>query len=210
VEKQAMIHNTSALLQPMVALMIWTMVMWLWMYATRIPAIGKTGIDNGTWVGSKGSDLDGLLPEKVQWIAHNYNHLHEAPTLFYAVALVLAITDQGSGLNAKIAWAYVALRVIHSLFQALVNKVVVRFGLFVLSSLCLMALILHAAIAVFWYSALLVLPVPALAFYKQLNSSSDTLFPGFGTLCLYDSFHILATVRRGKIIKGSVGSGQLH
>jgi hypothetical protein len=139
----------TAILQPVVALMIWTMVMWVWMYATRIPAIGKSGKDSSTWVGGKGSDLDDLLPEKVQWIAHNYNHLHEAPTVFYAVALVLAYTGNGYGLNVQIAWSYVALRVIHSLFQALVNKVMLRFVLFVLSSLCLMALILHAAIAVF-------------------------------------------------------------
>jgi hypothetical protein len=144
-----MFHSSQPILQPVVALMIWTMIMWVWMYTTRIPAIGKSGKDSSTWVGGKGSDLDALLPEKVQWIAHNYNHLHEAPTLFYAVALVLAFTGQGNGLNEQIAWAYVALRVSHSLFQVLVNKVMVRFGLFALSSLCLMALILHAAIAVF-------------------------------------------------------------
>jgi hypothetical protein len=144
-----MMHNTSPILQPVVALMIWTMVMWFWMYATRIPAIGKSGKDSSTWTGGKGSDLDDLLPEKVQWIAHNYNHLHEAPTVFYAVALVLAFIGHGDGLNLTLAWAYVALRIIHSLFQALVNKVLLRFALFALSSLCLMAMILHAAIAVF-------------------------------------------------------------
>ncbi|MDE2597719.1 MAG: MAPEG family protein, partial [Sphingomonadales bacterium] len=79
---------------------------------------------------------------------HNYNHLHEAPTVFYAVALVLAIIGQGDGLNAQIAWVYVALRVIHSIVQATLNKVVVRFALFALSSFCLMALVLHAALAV--------------------------------------------------------------
>ncbi len=81
-----------AILKPVVALAAWTMVMWLWMYATRIPAMGKAGIDSASLVGGTGKDLDGKLPENVQWIAHNYNHLHEAPTVFYAVALVLAIT----------------------------------------------------------------------------------------------------------------------
>ena len=92
---------------------------------------------------------DDILPASVQWKAHNYNHLHEAPTVFYAVAIVLAMIGQGDGLNATIAWAYVALRVVHSLVQATVNKVMVRFMVFSLSSLALMALVLHAALAVF-------------------------------------------------------------
>lgn len=136
------------ILQPVVALAAWTMVMWLWMYVTRIPAMGKAGIDSKTLVGGTGKSLDEVLPSNVQWIAHNYNHLHEAPTVFYAVALVLAIVGQGDGMNANIAWAYVGLRVVHSLVQAIGNRVIVRFALFALSSLALIALIVHAAMAV--------------------------------------------------------------
>ena len=138
-----------AILKPVVALAAWTMVMWLWMYATRIPAMGKAKIDTASLVGGTGKDLDGRLPESVQWIAHNYNHLHEAPTVFYAVALVLAITGHGDGLNAQIGWAYVGLRVLHSIVQASINRVMVRLGLFALSSLALIALVVHAVIAVF-------------------------------------------------------------
>ena len=137
------------ILQPVVALAAWTMVMWLWMYATRLPAMRAAKIDTGALVGGTGRNLDGVVPDKVQWIAHNYNHLHEAPTVFYAVALVLAIVGQGDGLNATLGWAYVGLRVLHSLFQALVNRVAVRFLIFVLSSLVLIALVVHAALAVF-------------------------------------------------------------
>jgi hypothetical protein len=135
------------ILQPVVALLAWTMVMWVWMYATRIPAMNKAGIkpDDARNTGALGT----VLPEQVQWKANNYNHLHEAPTLFYAVAIVLAIIGQGDGLNATIAWAYVGLRVAHSIVQATINRVAIRFGLFALSSLALMALILHAAIALF-------------------------------------------------------------
>lgn len=139
----------SEILQPIVALAAWTMFMWLWMYATRIPAMNKVpGLDTGKLVGGTGKSLDDVLPAKTQWIAHNYNHLHEAPTVFYAVALVLAISGQGDGLNATIAWAYVGLRVLHSLIQALWNRVIVRFSVFALSSLALIALTVHAAIAV--------------------------------------------------------------
>jgi hypothetical protein len=96
-----------------------------------------------------GAKLDEVLPPQVQWKAYNYNHLHEAPTVFYATAIVIAITGTGDGFNYWLGWAYVALRVAHSLVQATVNKVMLRFILFVISSLVLMALILHAALAVF-------------------------------------------------------------
>ena len=137
------------ILQPVVALAAWTMVMWLWMYATRIPAMNAAKVDPDRIVRDPDAKLDRLLPPEVQWKAHNYNHLHEAPTVFYAIAIVLAIVGQGDGLNAWLGWAYVALRVVHSLVQATVNKVIARFALFALSSLVLLALIVHAAIAVF-------------------------------------------------------------
>ncbi|NCP12952.1 MAG: MAPEG family protein [Sphingomonadales bacterium] len=139
----------TSILQPVVALLAWTMVMWVWMYATRIPAMNKAGIDARNLVGSDGASLRAKLPDTVSWKADNYNHLHEAPTVFYAVAIVLAIIGQGDGFNSMLAWAYVVLRVAHSIVQATINRVIVRFALYALSSLMLMALILHAALAVF-------------------------------------------------------------
>src|SRR5687768_14159840 len=126
------------ILQSVVALTAWTMVMWVWMYATRIPAMRAAKIDLAGRTGGTGSSLDGVVPDPVQWKAHNYNHLHEAPTVFYAVAIVLAIVGQGDGLNAALGWAYVGLRVIHSLIQAISNRVMVRFFVFAVSSLVLM------------------------------------------------------------------------
>jgi hypothetical protein len=138
-----------AILQPVVALAAWTFVMWAWMYATRIPAMNRLKVDPDSLARDPEAKLDKLLPPQVQWKAHNYNHLHEAPTVFYAVAVVLAIVGQGDGLNARLGWAYVALRVVHSLVQATVNKVVVRFVVFALSSVVLLALVVQAARAVF-------------------------------------------------------------
>lgn len=139
-----------AILQPVVALAIWTMIMWAWMYATRIPAMSKAPeIDTATMTGGVGADLDKLLPQRVQWKAHNYNHLHEAPTVFYAVAIVLALIGQGDDTSALLAWIYVGIRVIHSVVQVTANKVMVRFILFALSSVVLIALIVKAAMAVF-------------------------------------------------------------
>lgn len=138
------------ILQPVIALAIWTMVMWAWMYATRIPAMSKSpDVDPVNKVGGTGKDLDGILPESVQWKAHNYNHLHEQPTVFYAVAIVLAIIGQGDGMNALLAWMYVGLRVMHSLVQVTANHVLVRFVLYAVSSVVLIALIFHASISVF-------------------------------------------------------------
>lgn len=139
----------AEILKPLAVLAGWTMVMWIWMYVTRIPAMNKAGIDSKNLVGGSGKDLDAVIDPKVQWIAHNYNHLHEAPTVFYAVALALALIGQGDGLNAELAWVYVVLRVLHSLVQATSNRVMVRFALFALSSLALMALTLHLLLAVF-------------------------------------------------------------
>ena len=138
-----------AILQPVVALAAWTMVMWFWMYATRIPAIGSAKVDLDAMVRDPETSLDDVLPVGVQWKAHNYNHLHEAPTVFYATAIVLAVIGQGDGLNAQLGWAYVALRVIHSLVQATVNKVTLRFALFAMSSMVLMALVVRAFLLMF-------------------------------------------------------------
>ena len=137
----------AEILSPVIVLLAWTMVMWLWMYITRIPAMTKAHIaaDEVRRTGT----LDERLPEQVQWKAHNYNHLHEQPTVFYAVCLVLAIAGMGDGMNAFLAWIYVGLRILHSLVQVTANKVMVRFVLFALSSVVLIALIFHAAIWAF-------------------------------------------------------------
>ena len=141
----------SAILEPVVTLAAWTMIMWIWMYATRIPAMQRKGIDAKNLVGSTPASLDAVLDPKVQWVAHNYNHLHEAPTVFYATCIVLAMIGQGDNLNATIAWVYVGLRVAHSLVQATVNRVMVRFALFALSSIALIMLVTHAAMALWMH-----------------------------------------------------------
>jgi len=137
------------ILQPLAVLAGWTMIVWWWMYFTRIPAMNKAQIDVKNLTGGTGKNLDDVLPGSVQWVAHNYNHLHEAPTVFYAVALALAMIGQGDGMNATIAWVYVGLRIAHTLVQATFNKVALRFLLFALSSLALMALVLHLLLALF-------------------------------------------------------------
>jgi len=139
----------SPILAPIVAMVAWSLVMWVWMYATRIPAMNAAKIDTMNLVGGSGADLKKVIPPKSQWPADNYNHLMEQPTLFYAIALVLALLGAGGGVNLMIAWAYVALRVAHSLVQATFNRVIIRFAIFSLSTVCIMALTLHAAMMIF-------------------------------------------------------------
>ena len=122
-----------SILTPVLALVAWSLVMWLWLYATRIPAMRAAGISAARL--REKSELD-ALPKRVRQVADNYNHLHEQPVVFYALAFYCHLAGTADSVNVTLAWAYVALRVAHSLFQALVNFVPVRWLLFVLSSLC--------------------------------------------------------------------------
>lgn len=137
----------SPILQPAVALVLWTFVMWAWLYATRIPAIRAAGAPMDPAMTA--ADLNAAIPPRVRWKADNYNHLHEQPTLFYALALILAVAGHGAGLNLWLAWAYVAIRVVHSLVQALGNVIMARWAVFVVGSLVLLALAVRAAGVVF-------------------------------------------------------------
>jgi hypothetical protein len=125
------------MLLPILTLIAWTMVMWTWMYVTRIPAMQAAKIDPQDAL--KPGSLD-VLPQNVRQIADNYNHLHEQPTLFYALALTAHVGNFADGVAIWLAWGYVALRVLHSLVQATVNLVTLRFAVFALASLVLMAL----------------------------------------------------------------------
>jgi len=143
----------SPIIAPIVALGLWTMVMWVWMYATRLPAMARAGIDGTKLIGSTGRSLrDEMVAageERASWVADNYNHLLEQPVVFYAITLVLAVIGAGDGLSLTLAWAYVALRVVHSLVQVLSNRVLVRFSVFALASLTLIGLVISAALLVF-------------------------------------------------------------
>jgi hypothetical protein len=116
-----------------------------WLAATRLPPLFKQpGGLAAAKRGGRGQDLEGVLPDSVQWKSHNYTHLLEQPTLFYATVAILAILG-AEQLDVRLAWAYVVLRIVHSLWQALINTVPVRFTLFNLSTVCLLVLAVRAA-----------------------------------------------------------------
>jgi hypothetical protein len=130
----------NTLIAPVMALVAWSLVIWLWMYVRRIPAIQKAGLDPQS--AAHPGSLN-ILPSPVRAAADNYNHLMEQPTIFYAAALAIQVAGHGDGWALKLAWLYVALRVLHSLVQVSVNVVTVRFSLFALSTITLGVLVVR-------------------------------------------------------------------
>lgn len=130
------------LIPPVLTLIGWTFVMWVWLYATRIPALRAARVDLVD-VSRTGAKLD--LPPEVSRVADNYNHLHEQPTLFYALALAAQLANAVDGISVALAWGYVCLRVIHSFVQATRNVIIVRFWVFATASLVLLLLLLRTA-----------------------------------------------------------------
>ena len=134
----------NSILTPVLALVVWSLLMFVWMYATRIPAMqaGKIDPQSAAHPGS----LD-VLPSRVRAVADNYNHLMEQPTIFYALVVYLHLTHQGDALNIDLAWSYVGLRIVHSLIQNTANIVPLRFLIFTVSTLALFALAARAVLA---------------------------------------------------------------
>lgn len=141
------IGDMSQFLTPVLVLICWTMIMWFWMYATRIPAMQKAKI-NPDDARHPGTYAD-AIPSNVRAVADNYNHLHEQPTVFYALMMFAALTGGNSDLMLKLAFGYVGLRVVHSLVQVLSPKVMLRFMVFAISTIVLIVMVVLEAIRVF-------------------------------------------------------------
>ena len=137
----------SPILAPLIALVLWSFVMGAWLYATRIPAIIKHKIVYDPH--RPAAEFHAQLPAPVRWKADNYNNLMEQPTLFYAVTLTLAILGAGEGLNTGLAWLYVGLRIAHSVVQATINLIVLRFAIFMAASFVLLVMSVRAAMILF-------------------------------------------------------------
>lgn len=138
----------SSILAPAAVLIFWSLLVLTWIAVTRFPAITKAGLSfSKAPAGTRYQEVEAALPASVNWKSHNYTHLMEQPTLFYAVIMVLAVAGEGQGINVTLAWGYVGLRMLHTLWQALVNTLPVRVALFALSSFCLLALSVNAMLA---------------------------------------------------------------
>ena len=134
----------AQMLAPAAVLIAWSLVMLFWMGSARFGAMSKAGRSfKDAPAGVRGQALDGVLPDQANWKAHNYMHLMEQPTLFYAVSLIIALLGVAGG-DVLAAWIYVALRIVHSIWQATVNTLNVRFPLFIASTLALVYLAFRA------------------------------------------------------------------
>ena len=136
----------AQILAPAAVLVVWSIIMLFWMAGVRLPALKKAGIDLGARPGGRGQDLEGQVDPKINWPSHNYSHLMEQPTVFYAAVMILAIMGPGAA-DVLAAWIYVGLRIIHSIWQATVNTVPVRFLLFIISTFALLFLGISAVMA---------------------------------------------------------------
>ena len=137
----------SPLFAPLIALVLWSFVIGFWLYFARISAIKKYKIVYDPY--RPNAEFHNQLPAKARWKADNYNNLMEQPTLFYAVVITLALLGEADGLNVGLAWLYVALRMAHSLVQALINTIILRVSLFMAGSIVLLVLAIRAALVVF-------------------------------------------------------------
>ena len=139
----------TAILAPAAVLVAWSLIVLLWLGRARFAAMAAAGIDvRRRPPGGRGQDLEAHLPPSVMWKSHNYTHLMEQPTLFYALVMILALAG-AARLDVVLAWSYVALRVVHSVYQATVNRVATRFAIFSVATACLGALAVRALIVTF-------------------------------------------------------------
>ncbi len=138
--------DASQILQPVFVLGLLSVVMFVWMLVTRIPAMIKAGISAQ---GARDTSQLKSLPPGVVQIADNYNHLFEQPTLFYATAIAIAVLGHVDALHVQCAWAFAGLRIAHSAVQATVNIVMIRLGLFLTAWVVLAIMIIRELLAGF-------------------------------------------------------------
>jgi hypothetical protein len=138
----------AQMLAPAAVLAVWSLIVLLWIMPARFGAVARMTDKSALpkKIGMRGNDLEGVLPDQANWPAHNYTHLMEQPTVFYPTVLILAVMGPGA-LDVALAWTYVGLRIVHSIWQNLVNTIPVRFGLFITSTVVLIVLAIRAVIA---------------------------------------------------------------
>ena len=116
--------NQLELLTPILTLIIWTFLIFL------IMAFGRVRFMNDPQDAAHSKDYKDQLPAWVNRTADNYNHLFEQPVAFYAVTLSIALINNFDNLIVQLTWAFVLIRIVHSLVHITINIVLVRFFLF--------------------------------------------------------------------------------
>ena len=134
-------ESVNPILAAAAVLALWSALMFF-IYAVRLVSTGAKVGDLPA--GYRGPDADSETPDTVKWTRHNYEHLMEQPTLFYAMVIILAVVGDTSAASYYAAWIYTGARILHSVWQMQVNTIPVRFMLFAISTLALLMLCVHA------------------------------------------------------------------
>ena len=132
--------------QPVIGMLLLTAVVWLVLYARRIPAMLEVGLPTQTW--TTPDKTAELLPETVNYPANNLRNLFELPVVFYTLCLLLFVTDSVDRVYVIAAWTFFAFRVLHSLIHCTVNVVMARFLCYLVASLALWFMVGRAAIGI--------------------------------------------------------------
>jgi hypothetical protein len=139
--------NSQVILQPMLAMMVLTAIVWFVLYARRLPAMRKVGVSSQEYTTpDKGA---ALLPESVSYPAHNFRNLFELPVVFYALCLYLFVTGTAQNVDVVAAWAFVGFRALHSLIHSTVNIVIARFLAYLAATIALWFMLARAVLGAF-------------------------------------------------------------
>jgi len=139
--------NSQVILQPMLAMMVLTAIVWFVLYARRLPAMRRVGVSSQEYTTpDKGA---ALLPESVSYPAHNFRNLFELPVLFYALCLYLFVTGTAQNVDVVAAWAFVGFRALHSLIHSTVNIVIARFLAYLAATIALWFMLARAVLGAF-------------------------------------------------------------
>ena len=133
---------TTELALPMLAMMVLTLLVWLYMFVVRVGFAQKNKLDIEQF--KTPADVQALIPGDESASSNNFKNLFELPVIFYALCLYLTVTLQVDSLYVNCAWAFVVLRVLHSLIHCSYNKVAHRFAVYILSSIALWVMVVRA------------------------------------------------------------------
>jgi hypothetical protein len=133
---------TTELALPMLAMMVLTLLVWLYMFVVRVGFAQKNKLDIEQF--KTPADVQALIPGDESASSNNFKNLFELPVIFYALCLYLTVTLQVDSFYVNCAWAFVVLRVLHSLIHCSYNKVAHRFAVYILSSIALWVMVVRA------------------------------------------------------------------
>lgn len=124
------------ILYPVFALAAWTSLVLLMIPIARFRAAFRREVGPEDFRYGESA----AVPAQVSLPNRNYMNLLELPLLFYVVCLIIYVTGSINTSLLTVAWAYVALRVAHSLVHLTYNNVIHRLLVFATSNFVLVAL----------------------------------------------------------------------